>query len=148
MPLSSETWIEAIAIGLIHSYANGEHDSVWRKSWRRPARRSPSPQVCPEIREYERQSTACANAYVQPKMAGYLTRLNAALETRGMSVPVDDLRGWFDHAGNRCPLPDPSQPSAARHLATEIAKNALDDVVSIWAAPRLRFASLMASSRR
>ena len=29
-----------------------------------------SSDVCPEIREYERWSTACANAYVQPVMAG------------------------------------------------------------------------------
>ena len=29
-------------------------------------------EVCPEIREYERFSTTCANAYVQPLMARYL----------------------------------------------------------------------------
>src|SRR3546814_8146984 len=39
--------------------------------------------VCPEIREYERQSTACANAYVQPVMARYLTNLDKALRATG-----------------------------------------------------------------
>jgi N-methylhydantoinase A len=34
--------------------------------------------VAPEIREFERISTACANAYVQPLMARYLDRLEAS----------------------------------------------------------------------
>ena len=36
-------------------------------------------EVCPEIREYERTSTAVANAYVQPLMDGYLARMDEAL---------------------------------------------------------------------
>src|SRR3954451_13448179 len=35
--------------------------------------------VCPEIREYERTSTAVANAYVQPLMDSYLARMQRAL---------------------------------------------------------------------
>ena len=38
-----------------------------------------SAEVAPEIREYERSSTACANAYVQPRMRRYLDRLEADL---------------------------------------------------------------------
>jgi N-methylhydantoinase A len=38
-----------------------------------------SSEVCPEIREYERMSTAVANAYVQPLMDGYLARMDQAL---------------------------------------------------------------------
>ena len=45
-------------------------------------------EVCPEIREYERTSTTVANAYVQPLMAGYLGRLEAALAARGFACPV------------------------------------------------------------
>ena len=44
--------------------------------------------VCPEIREYERFSTACANAYVQPLMASYLERLAAELARRGFRCPL------------------------------------------------------------
>ena len=44
--------------------------------------------VCPEIREYERFSTACANAYVQPLMASYLERLAAELKRRGFGCPL------------------------------------------------------------
>lgn len=42
-----------------------------------------SSEVAPEIREYERTSTTVANAYVQPKVQGYLRRLEAALKAEG-----------------------------------------------------------------
>lgn len=44
--------------------------------------------VCPEIREYERLSTTCANAYVQPQVAGYLSRLEQLLTARGLHIPL------------------------------------------------------------
>jgi N-methylhydantoinase A len=47
-----------------------------------------SSDVCPEIREYERASTACANAYVQPMMARYLGKLRDGFETRGIACPL------------------------------------------------------------
>ena len=40
------------------------------------------------MREYERTSTAVANAYVQPMMAGYLGRLGEALTAKGFRCPV------------------------------------------------------------
>ena len=40
-----------------------------------------SSEVCPEVREYERTSTAVANAYVQPLIDGYLERMREALRT-------------------------------------------------------------------
>ena len=42
--------------------------------------------MCPEIREYERTSTAVANAYVQPLIDGYLARMDEALR-------VEQFRG-------------------------------------------------------
>jgi N-methylhydantoinase A len=47
-----------------------------------------SSEVCPEIREYERLSTACANAYVQPIMAGYLGRLENMARETGLTCPI------------------------------------------------------------
>src|SRR3546814_17334929 len=46
-----------------------------------------SSEVCPEIREYERQSTASANAYVQPKMARYLPEIGGRMRDRGYRCP-------------------------------------------------------------
>ena len=82
--------VEAIAVGLLHSYANPEHE---RRIGTLLAAALPdvpvslSCEVCPEIREYERLSTACANAYVQPRMAGYLAALDEALKGLGLSCP-------------------------------------------------------------
>ncbi|MGB1007881.1 MAG: hydantoinase/oxoprolinase N-terminal domain-containing protein, partial [Thalassobaculaceae bacterium] len=82
--------IEAIAVGLLHAYANGAHEARVGEIL---ADALPdlsitlSSEVCPEIREYERQSTASANAYVRPKMSRYLGELADALAARGMVCP-------------------------------------------------------------
>ena len=83
--------IEAVAVGLLHSYANPAHErrvgAILREAL--PGLRvTLSSEVCPEIREYERQSTACANAYVQPRMSSYLGRLDAALRGLGLECPL------------------------------------------------------------
>ena len=82
--------VEAIAVGLLHSYANPAHE---RRVGALLAEALPglpvtlSCEVCPEIREYERLSTASANAYVQPRMAGYLRALDSALGALGVTCP-------------------------------------------------------------
>ncbi|MDG2112521.1 MAG: hydantoinase/oxoprolinase family protein, partial [Actinomycetota bacterium] len=45
-------------------------------------------EVCPEIREYERFSTACANAYVQPLMQQYLLDMEERRRSMGMGCPM------------------------------------------------------------
>jgi hypothetical protein len=45
-------------------------------------------EVCPEIREYERGTTATVNAYVQPLMASYLGNLQTKLAARGFRCPT------------------------------------------------------------
>ena len=83
--------VESVAIGFLHSYANDTHE---RRAGELLARALPgvpvtlSSAVCPEIREYERFSTACANAYVQPLMTSYLERLAAQLKRRGFACPT------------------------------------------------------------
>src|SRR4051794_18014768 len=62
---------EAVAVGFLHSYTNPAHE---RRVGEILAEKLPdvpvtlSHEVSPEMREYERFSTACANAYVQPLM--------------------------------------------------------------------------------
>ena len=78
--------IEALAIGFLHSYRDLRHE---RRAGEIARTLYPdlaltlSAEVAPEIREYERISTACANAYVQPRMRRYLDRLEAALARIG-----------------------------------------------------------------
>ena len=82
--------IEAVAVGLLHAYAHPAHERAVREllSVELPgATVCLSSEVCPEIREYERFSTTCANAYVRPLMSGYLLRLREGLRARGMTCP-------------------------------------------------------------
>ena len=82
--------VESIAIGFLHSYANGDHEE---EAAEQIAKALPSvsislsSEVCPEIREYERFSTTCANAYVLPLMASYLNDLSKRLAAMGCHCP-------------------------------------------------------------
>jgi N-methylhydantoinase A len=83
--------VEAVAIGFLHSYVNDAHERRVAKILEEEIPNlsvTLSSAVCPEIREYERFSTACANAYVQPLMASYLARLAGELKHRGFACPL------------------------------------------------------------
>ncbi len=80
----------SIAIGFIHAYANPSHE---RRAREILARRlqvpiSISAEVSPQMREFERFNTVCANAYVRPQMARYLASLEARLKAMGAECPV------------------------------------------------------------
>src|SRR3954447_1603326 len=74
--------IDAVAICFMHSYVNPAHEERTAHILKHAMPGlsiTLSSDVCPEIREYERTSTAVANAYVQPLMDGYLARMDEAL---------------------------------------------------------------------
>ena len=78
--------IEALAIAFMHSYRFPAHERRAAEIVRALYPALPlslSAEVAPEIREFERTSTACANAYVQPLMGRYLDRLEVALAEIG-----------------------------------------------------------------
>lgn len=81
--------IESVAIGYLQSFINPQHEQRTFEILRDllpDVTFSLSSDVCPEIREYERLSTVCANAYVQPLVAGYLHRLQQLLRAHGLRV--------------------------------------------------------------
>ena len=84
--------VGAVAIGFMHAYAWPEHErraaEILRGQLPGDVTICLSSEVCPEIREYERFSTTCANAYVRPMMQGYLLRLRAELDALGMTCPL------------------------------------------------------------
>ena len=83
--------VESVAIGLIHGYANPAHEELVAARLRDAFPDlwlTLSSDVCAEIREYERLSTACANAYVQPRMASYLQNLSERLVETGLDCPL------------------------------------------------------------
>jgi N-methylhydantoinase A len=78
-------------VGYLHSYANAAHEIRTREILANLAPEltvTLSSEVCPEMREYERWSTACANAYVQPVIDRYLGSLQSSLAARGFTCPV------------------------------------------------------------
>lgn len=82
---------ESVAIGLMHSYTNGVHERQIRDALlkRKPGLSvSISSEVSPQIREFQRFNTVCANAYVKPMMESYLRRLVTRLEEAGAECPV------------------------------------------------------------
>jgi N-methylhydantoinase A len=82
---------ESVAVGLMHSYRNPAHERAVRERLREAlpgVAVSLSSEVSPQIREYERFNTVCANAYVKPLMSSYLNRLSAALQRADMVGPV------------------------------------------------------------
>ena len=88
IPLLGREGVTSVAVGLLHSYANPVHEQRIGEILLEhlpKLRVSLSSEVSPELREYERLSTACANAYVQPLMAGYLDRFDRALRAAGFA---------------------------------------------------------------
>ncbi len=80
----------AVAIGFIHSYMNPAHEERAREilAARLDIPISISSEVSPQMREFERFNTVCANAYVRPQMADYLGRLQVRLKEMGADCPV------------------------------------------------------------
>lgn len=67
---------DAVAVSLLHSYANPAHEEAVALALEGiGVPLSVSSRLLPEFREYERTSTTVVNAYVAPRMEGYLRRL-------------------------------------------------------------------------
>ena len=78
---------QAVAVSLIHAYANPAHEEAVAEALRERLAGIPisvSSKLSPKFREYERTSTTVANAYVQPVVRQYLGRLQTALRERGL----------------------------------------------------------------
>ncbi len=89
---------DAIAVVLLHSYANPAHEEdVAQALERLNLPLSVSSRLLPEYREYERTSTTVVNAYVSPIMSRYLGRLDREsgarrvhiMSSNGGAVPVE-----------------------------------------------------------
>ena len=83
--------VEAVAVCFINSYANDTHEHRATAILREEAPSllvTASCEVLPEIKEYERTSTAVVNAYLLPAMRGYLSKLAERLAAIGVTAPV------------------------------------------------------------
>ncbi len=134
-----ETGAEALAICLLHSYANPSHEQRLR-DWIAAARPdlviSLSSEVSPEAREFDRLCTTVANAYIQPLMAGYLARFGESFAAQGLRCPILMMTagGGMTTLATAARLPIrlvESGPAGGAILAARIAAQAgLDQVLS------------------
>jgi N-methylhydantoinase A len=81
---------EAVAICLLFSFVRPQHEKQIAEALEKlQVPLSISHQILPEYREYERTSTVCVNAYLQPLMGRYLTRLaNPSLHSQASSLKL------------------------------------------------------------
>jgi len=82
---------EAVAIGLMHAYANDAHERMMAAALADLAPDlsvSISCVISPQLRELPRFNTVIANAYVQPRVSAYLGRLVESLRAAGIDAPV------------------------------------------------------------
>jgi N-methylhydantoinase A len=85
---------ESIAVSLLFSFANPEHEravALALQSLHLPV--SLSHQVLPEFREYERAATVTLNAYLAPRMSGYIGSLERSLGRWGMGLSIMQSSG-------------------------------------------------------
>jgi N-methylhydantoinase A len=78
--------VEAVAVCFLHSYVNPEHERAAGEIVRRAlpgAYVSLSHEILREYREFERTSTTVVNAYIGPKVAGYVRSLKSSLAEIG-----------------------------------------------------------------
>jgi N-methylhydantoinase A/oxoprolinase/acetone carboxylase beta subunit len=83
--------VEAIAVSFLWSFVNDAHEQRVRQLLAAHAPgvfASISSEVAPVLGEYERTATTAVNAYVGPKVVGYLERLDTRLRADGLRQPL------------------------------------------------------------
>ena len=122
--------VTSVAVGYLHSYLDARHEErtaeILAECWPETTV-TLSSEVCPEIREYERFSTACANAYIAPLMRRYLTDLDARLAALGLGCELFLMTsgGGLGTLGEALRFPVrliESGPAGGALLASELAR--------------------------
>jgi N-methylhydantoinase A len=87
---------EALVIHFLHAYANPAHElraaAIARELWPNQYI-TIGHEILREVREFERGSTAAVNAYIQPLMARYLSRLSGELARHGLEHELLVMQG-------------------------------------------------------
>jgi N-methylhydantoinase A len=125
--------VQSIAVSLLHSYVNPQHEQRLAEL---VVDEAPDVAVClssevlPEIGEFERTSTTVINAYVQPVVGGYLTRLESGLREMGICSPVRVMQSsggiMSARAAGRRPVHIVESGPAAGVIAAQHLARALD----------------------
>ncbi len=87
--------VEAVAVCFLHSYVNPEHEQIAGEIVRTAlpdAYLSLSHEILREYREFERMSTTVVNAYIGPKVGGYVASLAQSLGGIGFAGDLSIMR--------------------------------------------------------
>ena len=87
--------VESVAVCLLHSYANPEHEQYIARALRERVPQvnlTLSSELLPEMKEYERTSTTVINGYVRPVVERYLGLLTEGLQDMGITVPLSIMQ--------------------------------------------------------
>jgi N-methylhydantoinase A len=87
--------VEAVAVCFLHSYVNPEHERIAGEMIAAAvpgAYLSLSHRILREYREFERMSTAVVNAYIGPKVGGYVKSLSSDLGAIGFRGALAIMR--------------------------------------------------------
>lgn len=130
---------EAVCVFFINGYANNDNEmravEAVRSVWPNPYVTAAT-EILPEIREFERVSTATLNAYLQPVVSSYLDRLEKALAERGFAGDILIVQSnggvMAVDTAKRYPVRTAlSGPAAGVIAATAIAKAAgFEDIIT------------------
>ncbi len=122
--------VESIALVFLNSYANPENERRAAAELRRAfpgIALTASHEIVPEVREFERSSTAAANAYVKPLAANYLDGIRDKLRALGIEAQLSLMlsSGGFTHIAEAKAAPVhllESGPAAGALAAAHLGK--------------------------
>lgn len=130
--------VEAVAVCLLFSFLHPEHERLIGDRLRQEGFFvSLSSEVLPEFREYERASTTTVNAYVSPRLADYLNRLELELirssiptyirvmQSNGGNLSLDKAR----HMGVHCILSGPAGGVVGARTIAQISSRKSDEKI-------------------
>ena len=151
-----ESGCEGVCIAFINSYANATNEqqaaeivgTVWPNN-----HITVSSSILPEIREFERVSTSVLNAYLQPRMAWYLKRLDEQMKSQAFTgnILIVQSNGGLMSLPSAADQPVRtalSGPAAGVIAANFIGQNAgVDDIVTCDMGGTSFDVSLIASGR-
>ncbi len=90
-----ESGVDAVAVSLLHSYANPEHELIAKKIL---SANLPDTAICissevdSQIREYQRTSTTVMNAYIMPLARSYFSGLDWKIKERGIATDIQIMQ--------------------------------------------------------
>jgi len=123
---------EAVAICLLFSYVNTEHEAAVARIVAEELGDVPvsvSHEVAPVWREYERTSTTVADAYMKPLLTGYVASLDAELRAAGMerawTIMKSNGGAMLAHAAAESPVQTVMSGPAGGMIAAERVAGAL-----------------------